>query len=361
MDNRIYFSKLDSLRFIAFFLVIWQHAFSPSFSKLTDNYIFQEIIKKLTFTGGIGVHIFFVISGFLITFLMIKEEENVGRIKVKHFYIRRFLRIWPLYYIVMLLGIFILPLFFGTFTFNASMVKNLIFLNNFDKIGIQIPNIGIAWSVAIEEQFYICWPIIFTLIKDKRLLIAFSLIGFILSTIFVITNPSQAYFHTFANVRFLMIGCVGAILYSNNRVQLNGLFYNRYLNTNSTLILIVFFIVLSPFSAIIIFLSQFILPVLYLIIVINMVAQGQAKRISFISRMGKYTYGMYLYHPLIIIFTKIGFDSIKIDYIGNSYGNFLMASLSFILTIVVSFISYEYLEKKILRYKSNFAIINTRI
>jgi len=168
MEKQLYFNKLDSLRFIAFFLVIWQHAFSNSFNNISDNRIIQTIIDKLTITGGIGVHVFFVISGFLITYLMLQEEKENGKINIGYFYIRRFFRIWPLYYLIMILGIFILPKAFNTFVFNADIFKNLFFLNNFDKSGIEISNIGIAWSVAIEEQFYLFWPIIFILFKNKK-------------------------------------------------------------------------------------------------------------------------------------------------------------------------------------------------
>ena len=76
----MYFEKLDALRFFAFFFVFWQHAFSIIFNDVTTNTTLQLIIGALSKTGGIGVHIFFVISGFLITFLMISEEKVNGQV-----------------------------------------------------------------------------------------------------------------------------------------------------------------------------------------------------------------------------------------------------------------------------------------
>ena len=129
-ESRIYFSRLDILRFIAFLLVFWQHAFSNAFA--TIDFIDAYLIKALTMTGGYGVQIFFVLSGFLITFLLIKELDLNGKISLGSFYLRRALRIWPLYYIVMLVGIFVLPSFFNTIQFCGSPHLSLLFLNNFD-------------------------------------------------------------------------------------------------------------------------------------------------------------------------------------------------------------------------------------
>lgn len=361
MDKQLYFNKLDTLRFFAFFLVIWQHAFSNSFSNISNNKIIQTVIEKITITGGIGVHIFFVISGFLITYLMIQEEKQKGKIDIIYFYIRRFLRIWPLYYLIMLLGIFILPNLFNTFIFDADVFKNLFFLNNFDNDGIHISNIGIAWSVAIEEQFYLFWPIIFTLFKNKKMLFVFSVLGFAMSTLFVIKNPDEAYFHTFGNIRFLMTGSIGAILYSKYKKDLNLMSILKPSYIYFALILIFLLVVLSPFSQTITFLSFIGLPIAYLFCVLNLVAQGSSSKTSIVSKMGKYTYGMYLYHPLIIIFIKIGFDLLGLDYQENAYINFVLSMLSLILTIVLSFLSYEYFEKYILKYKNKFSFVKTRI
>ena len=187
--ENMYFKKLDSLRFFAFFLVFWQHIISSKFTVFNENDILGTLIKNSLYTGGTGVHLFFVISGFLITFLMISEEKLNGRFNIKYFYIRRILRIWPLYYLILILGIFILPSLFKTFKFNGSIFKNLLFLNNFDMVDQQ-PNIGIAWSVAIEEQFYLFWPLLFIFFKRKNTLLIISSGLFLLSIIFTIKNPS---------------------------------------------------------------------------------------------------------------------------------------------------------------------------
>ncbi|MBA3649839.1 MAG: acyltransferase [Chitinophagales bacterium] len=360
MGVGLYFKKLDELRFIAFFLVFWQHAFSPSFSNLTGNKILKTIIDTLTITGGIGVHIFFVISGFLITFLMIKEELTKGSISLLFFYTRRILRIWPLYYLILVLGIFVLPNLFNTFKFNGSLIKNLLFLNNFDMEN-QAPNVGIAWSVAIEEQFYLFWPIIFIIIRNKTLLLIFSIFLFLFSIWYVIEFPSENYFHTFGNIRFLMTGCIGAIFYS----QLKKVRPNSFIIKSTTFHFIIFtsliFIILSPFFKTIYFLSLIGLPLTYILIILILVDNNNDSKTSFCSKMGKYTYGMYLYHPMIIIFIKIIFDLLKFDYANNSLINLFLAIISLTTTIIISTLSYKYFERYVLRFKNKFSFVTTRI
>lgn len=85
MKKPIYFKQLDALRFVAFFLVFWHHGFQSVFANLFTNPVAERITFALTTTGGMGVHVFFVISGFLITFLMIREKESTGQVNVPFF------------------------------------------------------------------------------------------------------------------------------------------------------------------------------------------------------------------------------------------------------------------------------------
>ncbi len=360
MENKLHFKKLDALRFFAFFLVFWQHGFASSFSSLSSNNEVNKIIQTLCLTGGLGVHIFFVISGFLITFLMIKEEEVSGEMNLKFFYVRRVLRIWPLYYLVMILGIFVLPHLFNTFHFSGSAIKNLLFLNNFDE-DHSVANVSIAWSVAIEEQFYLFWPVLFILFRNKLYLFTVSISLFILSTVYIIQNPVSSYFHTLGNINFLMTGCMGAILYA--KYKMNP-YINRFINL-PLLYLAVFIAILvvvgSKLSGAINYISLIVLPLTYIYTVINLVHRNNDASVSMFSKLGKYTYGMYLYHPLIIIFSKIAFDFLKLSYRENAAQNFLLAILSLTLTIGVSIISYEYFEKKILKFKAKFSFVKTRV
>lgn len=165
--SKEYFFRLDALRFVAFSLVFLNHI--PSFLHFpqsvgtpdTPAFVYLQM-------GDLGVGFFFVLSGFLITYLLEKERAKTGTISFKNFYIRRILRIWPLYFLA--LGIIIaISLAFSGFTLYKTHIDwheitwYLFLVGNIFRAFQHTSNemIAILWSVAVEEQFYLIWPIIF--------------------------------------------------------------------------------------------------------------------------------------------------------------------------------------------------------
>jgi peptidoglycan/LPS O-acetylase OafA/YrhL len=102
---KIFFPNLDGLRFVSFFVVFLYHSLLSILSYLKDSSPRVYTVLEFLFRhGNLGVNFFFVLSGFLITYLLIKEKEFNGRIHVPNFYVRRILRIWPLYYLCVVVG-----------------------------------------------------------------------------------------------------------------------------------------------------------------------------------------------------------------------------------------------------------------
>ena len=172
-SSKIYFPGLNGLRFYAALAVIITHIELMK-GKLGFSNIWNEpIIHQL---GVKGVSFFFVLSGFLITYLLLIERQNKNRIFLKDFYLRRILRIWPLYFFILILGFFVFPYFsffdipYFTDHFKEDYFWNLVFYvlifpNLAFSIFNAVPLIGQSWSIGVEEQFYILWPIILKLKK----------------------------------------------------------------------------------------------------------------------------------------------------------------------------------------------------
>src|SRR3954471_4714452 len=109
--EKIFFPNLDGLRFVSFFLVFLYHTYMTFFNNIRDSSPDAfDYIQRLFQNGNLGVNFFFVLSGFLITFLLIREKEYTGKIHVGHFYMRRILRIWPLFYLCVFIGFVIFPM-----------------------------------------------------------------------------------------------------------------------------------------------------------------------------------------------------------------------------------------------------------
>jgi peptidoglycan/LPS O-acetylase OafA/YrhL len=168
----IYFPGLNGIRFLAAFMVLLDHL------ELFKGYFGLKTNWSAGYSahlGSSGVTIFFVLSGFLITFLLLKEKEH-GTIDVKKFYIRRALRIWPVYYLIILISFFAVPHIRFLLVPNYGEELGSLFFPSLFTYSLLLANVGfvylptvafanILWSVAVEEQFYAIWPL---LIKHSR-------------------------------------------------------------------------------------------------------------------------------------------------------------------------------------------------
>jgi peptidoglycan/LPS O-acetylase OafA/YrhL len=359
MGKQLFFYKLDALRFFAFFLVFWQHGFSSLLLDSSKNQTLNLIISEFTLTGGMGVYIFFTISGFLITFLMLKEENSVGKFNLGFFYVRRILRIWPLYYLLMILGLYVLPNLKHGFDFSGNELMNTTFLNNFAMKGTP-PNVNIAWSVAIEEQFYLVWPLLFILFRNKQMLSLICITLFIVSTFYTM-DCQDTYFDTLANIRYLMVGCWGAIFYFKHKERISTNYLLQPQGFYFVIALLILFTLVKYFYSTYSNLSLILMPVLYLYLVIYSVDKStEDGKGSLFSRLGKYTYGMYMYHPMIMIFTEIIFDAYRIERFHGPL-KFICPAVTLLATIGLSILSYEFFEKHILKLKNKFSFVKTRI
>jgi peptidoglycan/LPS O-acetylase OafA/YrhL len=157
--NKNLLPGLNGLRAFSILLVILDHI-----DLKYHHSIFRDSVPLL-FDGALGVNTFFVISGFLITYLLLKEENNYGKISLKSFYIRRSLRIFPVYYIFLLVC-FLLQLAGRAHIDGISWLTSLTYTKYFSPATDW--ETTHLWSLSVEEHFYLLWPFVFKYFKNRR-------------------------------------------------------------------------------------------------------------------------------------------------------------------------------------------------
>jgi peptidoglycan/LPS O-acetylase OafA/YrhL len=372
--EKIYFKNLDSLRFIAALMVYLQHGFGNAYHLLPIKGTVWERLLDTICNGEMGVSIFFVLSGFLITYLLISEHEQNGRISLPHFYLRRVLRIWPLYYLVVCFSFLVYPFLKSLIGLNNPLGSNLsyhlTFLSNFDVLRMKEADIGnaalsqnITWSVSIEEQFYLFWPLQFLLLPRKYWGYS-TLLVIVASIVFRLCHTGDKnvlYFHTLSVLMDLGIGGLVAYLIKRSK----GI-RSYFENTTSLFHASVFILSFS-----LMFFKDYLFSFKYgdalervfisisfvLIIAAQAMTKSNSKldlnRLSFANKWGKYTYGIYLIHPIALTILDIVSRVLHIKQ-ENFATLSAIAVLGFFLTLLLSWISYTYYESRFLKLKNRF-------
>lgn len=375
MTKKKYFENLDGFRFILAMIVFASHSkLGETLTQLSSIDFINRLI--LTFSKGfLGVSSFFVLSGFLITYLMIEEKENRLVFNIKHFYLRRGLRIWPLYYSVLAFTFVIYPLIKTRLGFNDlnpfSPLRQFFFLSNFDSIHVQHAGlvgvapmmININWSISIEEQFYFIWPLLF-LIFPARKFWAGCLMVIFASWIFRMLTDDSAYlyYHTLSVISDLGVGAFFACLCFYHQgfikfleqmkksiilfVYLLGilmlmysdqLFTDYFMHTSSRLINTLFF-------AFIILEQSYSKNSFY-----------KFSNFTRLSAMGKFTFGLYMVHPIGIQGSILVFKFLKIQREQGFLFSLTYSLLALIFSMVLAIGSYYLIERRFLAMRKKFA------
>lgn len=372
-ERVIFFENLDGLRFFAFLAVFLKHSFHTEIDIIHQDPFFS-FVSNFWNNGGLGVNFFFVLSGFLISYLLLNEKKINGRINIKAFYIRRTLRIWPLYYATVAFGFIIFPLlksFFGeTPNETASSINYIFFMANFDSIWNGLPDssvLSVLWSVAVEEQFYLIWPWLFLFLKRKWYPYIFVIIIGI-SVVFrynqLNADPHIIKFHTMSVISDMALGGLFAYLsmYSNSLI----LFFKRLKKPYIISIYLVGFLTISYnkiifHSPILQALEILILGLFFSFIILEQnyaeYSLIKMKNWKLPSYLGRISYGLYCLHFIgILTATTLG------SLLGTNdtvMGVMIFETLlSLVITIGISWISYNYFEKYFLLLKKKFSYIS---
>ncbi|MFT5822710.1 MAG: peptidoglycan/LPS O-acetylase OafA/YrhL [Crocinitomix sp.] len=361
----IYFPNLDAARFLAAFAVFMLH-FSNElrglFPSISESSIFKAFYL-FTSKGSLGVNFFFVLSGFLITYLILNERKNKGHFHLGKFLIRRTLRIWPLYFIIGFIGFVLFPLIFSDYFTLHDPMYYFIFMANFDEIWFasndSINFLTSPWSVAVEEQFYLFWGIVlFGLFKLKafklEVLIA---ILFAASFIFQSLNWSQElviYHHTFAVCQDILMGAFIGLSLFKGRKWLERI---RAMPKLGVIAVYTIGIMLclarnKLFDGQFIIIERSVLSLFFAFVILDQIRGDHSffkfGKIKPFNYLGKISYGIYMYH-LVIMYILLRFIPFQDYSILTSAGIFFILSAS--LTFMISDLSYRFIESNFLSLK----------
>ncbi|MBC7423943.1 MAG: acyltransferase [Ferruginibacter sp.] len=376
-NEKLFFPNLDGIRFVAFLMVFIGHAFTKPFQMLGINNLWVQNIFYLLSNGGIGVSIFFVLSGFLITYLILAEVKLNGKLDVFKFYIRRSLRIWPLYFLLMFIIFVVFRVSSTIFHLNWDQFGMrpwyyFTFISNFDVLrlylisGADFLPSTVSWSVSIEEQFYLIWPLLFTLIPAKfyRFIFPFLLLC---SYTWRCINAHSApilYLHTLSVCGDLALGGWVAWL-SFTKKEFVLLFANQSNTIRKTIYFagLIFFYSLQFLDYAFIHVFGRLLQTVffcYIILDQNFFTQLSFKFSNnrFMSFWGKYTYGLYLWHTMALFMVTLVFTKVFHLSLSGFYTNITIALVGLVVTFFISYFSFHLFEKYFLDLKKKFAFIS---
>jgi len=295
--NRIYLPGLNGLRALAALTVLVSHIFFDTFGEWG-----LEPLKLPLFSDG--VTLFFVISGFLITYLLLQEINKTNTINIPKFYVRRILRIWPIYYLYILVVI----IAFFLIGKQSDILNNTLYYYIFFAANIPfLSAAGIAlivhyWSIGVEEQFYLFWPWLAKLFKKKVLIAAVAVLFLWLFFYILFTNKSLIY--KFFNVTIfhcMMLGAIGAIGYFNKNKLFISTFTNRWIQTTAWLLFLLSGFIFEYIPAVV---RTEVIAILSLFLIMSQI-EGKPKFINLENKyfdfIGKISYGIYVIHPIIIL------------------------------------------------------------
>lgn len=367
IENKVsltYFPNLNALRFIAASMVLIGHT-----EQIKGFHNFKCYFHEFPFIfqgGHLAVIFFFVLSGFLITHI-IKTKLSADKFSVSNFYKKRIVRIWPLYYFIIVLGLFVIPNL-SFLAHNSEWVDSLDQLNAQELTWTRIfyfivlPNlslffgtfeyIGHTWSIGVEEQFYLIWPLLMRFFKNNTTKLLFGVLVVVWSLRFVTEILEWNILHTFISVfsiDSMAIGGLSAIVLLNYP-KVKQYLVNTYTEILALAAVIGFYVSNTHFGSF----SDELYSILFSLIIVNAAANPKTiirlEWIKPLGYLGQVSYGIYMYHPITAMLSLLLFEAITGSYMASLASNIAFYAIVFVVSCGISILSYELVEKQIMNW-----------
>lgn len=378
---RRHYPELDGLRALAMLLVLWWHSsqwagnMAPIDGKMSVAYF------QVSIFGACGVSLFFVLSGFLITGILMDLSKHKNCLKI--FYIRRSLRIFPLYYFSLIILMIMSLLYYSDYNYSDHIYSYIFYFQNLkglywgdspfrDENWLLFEHF---WSLAVEEQFYLLWPLFFLFIyRHLNFYMALSvmilLIALSLYVRFDMTSEGEwrfAHISTLSRINALIFG---AVLVYTLKVKPDIFKCFQKISDIVTplfpIVIIIFILYVSQLGELFLVYSKYIIllgdifSLFLLLYVLNRSSREGVIQSILCSRFFKFfaqiSYGFYVFHIPVLTVMQYHLQ----DYTSWNYWSY-HAFLFFLgggITLVISWLSYRYFEKPILNLKHKYAAVN---
>jgi peptidoglycan/LPS O-acetylase OafA/YrhL len=366
---RFYHPELDVLRFFAFLIVFFHHAFphDPTFwTKLGVPLFLARVVAGIGATGAFGVSLFFVLSSYLITELLLREKTLLGTLDIKSFYVRRILRIWPLYFAFLALAVALQWIVPGQHvTWRAGMWFSFLAGNWFIVFhGFPSSVIFPLWSVSIEEQFYITWPAVVRKVSETGMLI-FAVLLLVAATgarIYLGLHHAlegDVWCNTFVQLDPIAVGILIAVLLKGEIPRLSKLARLAMMLAGIAglaLGSLYFGIKNDPVTTTRIVLGYPSVAIGGSLLLLAVLRPHATRRNQALIYLGRISYGLYVFHVLGLLIS----DHAIHDQTASLFRYALRVGVALAATIALAAVSYRWLETPFLGLKQRFTHVLSR-
>ncbi len=354
-QKQFYRPELDSLRFCAFFAVFIFHALphDPAFfiERGLPNAV-SNVAAEMVHAGAFGVDLFFCLSAYLISSLLIREFQREGRVDIGAFYVRRILRIWPLYCFAIILFMIILPALgvLGDLSTQRTLAFSFFVGNWYLAFGGNGGDGSHLWSISFEEQFYLLWPlliILFGVARLWKLAIAALIVGFAVRmvAINVDASPIMRWTNSFLRLEPLAVGILLSVLVPPGFNLGRKMRFGTFLAGASLPVVCLMVFGLNNSWDLLTY------PLIALgcgLLLVSFLAPANGLLANPVTTyLGKISFGLYVFHPL-----SLGICGALLN------SNVFIAA--FLLNIGIAASSYHLLEMPFLRLKARYEAISSR-
>lgn len=349
------------MSFLAIFLY---HAFHIS----NTGYLFADFLSYLFNNLPLAIDVFFILSSFLLTYLALSEYKKRNNFSFKHYFTRRILRIWPLYFFIMVLAFLVFPIIASKFHTSLTLPNSLyyvFFIANLYTID-HVFFLKFLWTISVEEQFYLFWGFTLKFLHKKLgIIIAALFLSSISSSTYAIITGASNYYSTINYLFDFASGALAALyVFSDSRI----IMWIRNLSRAGT-----YAFYLYPFCHFILFyfldanskgilnscaglLNRYLFIIYISLFIIEQMKNNSRTKIlaqnKFLVLTGKLSYGLYCFHGITITFINLLFQHYNLNIKA-----WLLVPIYFIVNYLIAGVSYKYLELPFLKLKRRWRSI----